>query len=55
MKILALVGSPRKMDNTDLLVEQFLAGAKSRGCSTKKLYLYCVHINTWFLAPLPLF
>jgi multimeric flavodoxin WrbA len=40
MKILALIASPRKMGNTDLLVEQFLAGAKTRGCSTKKLYLY---------------
>jgi multimeric flavodoxin WrbA len=40
MKILALMGSPRNMGNTDLLVEQFLAGVKSKGCSTRKLYLY---------------
>lgn len=37
MKILALIGSQSKMGNKDLLVEQFLAGAKSKGCSTKKL------------------
>ncbi len=31
MKILALIGSPRKKGNTDLLVEQILEGAKTKG------------------------
>jgi len=52
MKILALVGSPRKGGNTDLLVDQILQGAKakaqaevqtevqSQGHFADKLYLY---------------
>lgn len=46
MKILALVGSPRKGGNTDLLVDQILQGAKAgaqiqaQGHSADKLYLY---------------
>ena len=31
MKVLALVGSPREMGNTDLLVEQLLEGARTKG------------------------
>jgi multimeric flavodoxin WrbA len=40
MNILALVGSPRKMGNTDLLVERILEGARTRGHKIEKLYLY---------------
>ena len=40
MKILALIGSPRQEGNTDLLVEQILEGSKTKGHTTKKLYLY---------------
>jgi multimeric flavodoxin WrbA len=40
MKILALVGSPRKGGNTDILVEEILRGAKSNGCAGEKLRLY---------------
>ncbi|MGB8311247.1 MAG: flavodoxin family protein [Halobacteriota archaeon] len=40
MKILALVGSPRKGGNTDLLVDQILRGSESKGTSVEKLYLY---------------
>jgi len=40
MKVLALVGSPRVEGNTDLLVEQLLEGARSKGYETEKLYLY---------------
>lgn len=40
MKVLALVGSPRKNGNTDLLVEKALDGARSRGHRVEKLYLY---------------
>ena len=40
MKILALIGSPRKNGNTDLLVDQILRGCKTKGYSAEKLYLY---------------
>ncbi len=40
MKILALVGSPRKGGNTDILVEQILQGSKTKGHTGEKLYLY---------------
>ena len=40
MKILALIGSPRKGGNTDLLVDQILKGPKTKGHATEKLYLY---------------
>jgi multimeric flavodoxin WrbA len=40
MKILALIGSPRKKGNTDLLVEQILKGARTKGFTTQKIYLY---------------
>jgi multimeric flavodoxin WrbA len=38
--ILALIGSPRKGGNTDLLTDQMIKGAESRGHVCKKLYLY---------------
>jgi len=40
MRILALVGSPRKGGNTDILVEEILKGARTNGHSTEKLRLY---------------
>lgn len=40
MKILALIGSPRRKGNTDLLVEQILEGARTKGYTTEKHYLY---------------
>ena len=40
MKILALIGSPRKGGNTDILVDQVLQGAQSRGHLAEKIYLY---------------
>jgi multimeric flavodoxin WrbA len=40
MRILALIGSPRKGSNTDTLVDQLLAGARERGHTGEKLYLY---------------
>lgn len=39
MKVLGIVGSPRKGGNTDVLVSQVLAGARSLGAETEKLYL----------------
>ena len=40
MKVLALIGSPRIMGNTDIVVEKILEGAQSKGHATEKLYLY---------------
>jgi multimeric flavodoxin WrbA len=40
MKILALIGSPRKGSNTDILVDRVLQGAQSCGHATEKIYLY---------------
>jgi multimeric flavodoxin WrbA len=40
MKILALIGSPRKKGNTDLLVDAALGEAAKRGHTGEKLYLY---------------
>jgi len=45
MKILALVGSPRKGGNTDVLTEQILKGSKTKGHSSEKLYLYRYKIS----------
>jgi len=45
MKILALVGSPRKGSNTDILVEQVLKGCEVKGHAAEKLYLYDYEIS----------
>ena len=45
MKILALIGSPRKASNTDILVDQILEGGKESGYSAEKLYLYHYRIS----------
>ena len=45
MKILALVGSPRKGGNTDTLVDQILKGSKSSGHTCEKIYLYGYRIS----------
>jgi multimeric flavodoxin WrbA len=45
MKILALIGSPRKGSNTDILVDRVLQGAQSCGHVTEKIYLYDYQIT----------
>lgn len=45
MKILALVGSPRKGSNTDLLVERILQGCRHKGHVSEKFYLYDYEIS----------
>ena len=45
MKILALIGSPRKGSNTDTLVDQILKGAKDKGQHCEKIYLYDYEIS----------
>jgi len=45
MNILALIGSPRKAGNTDILVDQILKGCRETGYMTEKLYLYDYEIS----------
>ena len=45
MKILALIGSPRKGGNTDTLVDQILKGSKSSGHISEKIYIYGYKIS----------
>lgn len=45
MKILGLVGSPRKASNTDLLVDSILEGAKENKHNVEKFYLYNIDIK----------
>ncbi len=45
MKVLGLVGSPRKNGNTDLLVSSVLNGAGASGNIAEKLYLYELDIS----------
>ena len=40
MNILAVIGSPRKQGNTDLVIEQILAGAREKAHECEKIYLY---------------
>jgi multimeric flavodoxin WrbA len=45
MKILALIGSPRRGSNTDTLVEHILRGSETQGHTGEKLYLYDYNIS----------
>jgi multimeric flavodoxin WrbA len=45
MKILALIGSPRKGGNTEMLVEQTLKGSEIGGHTYEKIYLYEYEIS----------
>ena len=45
MKILALIGSPRRGSNTATLVEQILRGSETKGHTSEKLYLYDYEIS----------
>jgi multimeric flavodoxin WrbA len=45
MKILALIGSPRKRSNTDTLVEETLKGCQESGHACEKIYLYDYEIS----------
>ncbi len=45
MKMVALIGSPRKGGNTDLLVDAFKEGAESRKARLKKVYLNRLDIS----------
>lgn len=45
MKILGIVGSPRKGGNTDVLIDRVLEGAASKDAEVEKLYLRDVNIH----------
>jgi len=45
MNILALIGSPRKGSNTDILVDRILRGCRERRHTSEKLYLYDFEIS----------
>ncbi|UCC58231.1 MAG: flavodoxin family protein [Candidatus Bathyarchaeum sp.] len=45
MKILALIGSPRRGSNTDTLVVHILRGSETNGHTSEKLYLYDYSIS----------
>jgi len=45
MRVLGLVGSPRKGGNTDLLVSRILDGATASNHLTEKVYLYALDIS----------
>ena len=40
VKVLALIGSPRKQSNTDIVASEILEGALAGGHQTEKVYLY---------------
>ncbi|MFH1782272.1 MAG: flavodoxin family protein [Candidatus Omnitrophota bacterium] len=39
MKVLGIIGSPRKQGNTDILLDKALEGAKSKGAQVEKIVL----------------
>jgi len=45
VKVLALIGSPRKGGNTDIMADELLRGAKECGAETSKLYLDDHHVR----------
>ena len=45
MRVLGLVGSPRKESNTDLVVSSILGGAAASNHTVEKLYLYGLNLK----------
>lgn len=44
MKVLAIVGSPRKGGNTDILVDYVIRGAEEAGAEVEKIYLHELNV-----------
>ena len=44
MKLLAVVGSPRKRGNTDLLMDQVIEGAQAAGAEVQRVFLHGMDI-----------
>lgn len=47
MEVLALIGSPRKQGNTDIMADEVLKGAGDAGATTSKIYL-----DDYFVRPI---
>lgn len=45
MKVIALIGSPRKGGNSDILVNEVLRGARNAGATVEKVYLDDLNIR----------
>jgi multimeric flavodoxin WrbA len=45
VKVLALIGSPRKKGNTDIMADQLLLAAEDQGANTSKIYLDDYHVR----------
>lgn len=45
MKVLGVVGSPRKGGNSDSLIDRVLEGAKAKSADTEKVYLHDLEIH----------
>lgn len=45
LKVLGIAGSPRRGGNTDILLQQAVAGAASQGCETKTVVLTELNIS----------
>ena len=45
VQVLALIGSPRKQGNTDIMTDEVLAGARLAGASVSKIYLDDFHVR----------
>jgi len=45
IKVLGIVGSPRKGGNTDIIIDEILKGAKKNGANTEKILLSDLTIN----------
>ena len=45
LRIMALIGSPRKQGNTDIMADEVLRGARDSGGVTSKVYLDDYHVR----------
>ncbi len=45
ISVVAIVGSPRKGGNTDLMTDAFLEGARSEGAEVEKIFLDDLHLR----------
>lgn len=45
MKILGLVGSPRKSGNTDIIIDEIIKGSRDANIETEKIYLNKLNIH----------
>jgi len=49
-KVLGIAGSPRRNSNTELLLQQAVAGASSQGAETRDLFHHAMAtVKSWFI------